>query len=151
MNAPLSDADIQITQAMLAAGVDVYSNPDRYESYEETVARIYREMVKAASASEEGSSGDPVQIVEMRSGESIGVATGDRLNGPEDNIFLDRPNLDEQMFGAGGVRPIPIPDIIEGTTTAGGVNVKPSNEEGCPLRVGQGEIVIGNTWDVFGV
>jgi Arc/MetJ family transcription regulator len=38
---------IEITDDMLAAGIRVYSNPGRYETYEGVVARIYRAMLKA--------------------------------------------------------------------------------------------------------
>lgn len=35
-----------ITPQMLAAGVRVYSNPKRYETYEQVVTRLFRAMIK---------------------------------------------------------------------------------------------------------
>jgi hypothetical protein len=130
-----------ITKEMIAAGVAVYGNPGRYETYQQTVVRIFCAMVDTCKDLS-GTSVVDVDIVELRGGEHCRVPIGHDLGRPDDDGLLARPDLNEQITCSGRVAPIPLRDEVGGCGAACDMHVKTSDHDAAPLRIGKGSITV---------
>jgi hypothetical protein len=76
-------------------------------------------------------------------GDVVGVSVSHGLKRPSDDVALDRPDLREQICS---VKP-PIFKYVG--HRAGDMNVEPSHNKRHRLRIGPGETVVHNLWDVL--
>ena len=84
-----------VTLQMIRAGVAVYSDPGRYETYEDIVVRIFCAMLSASSWFNV-SDVPTVDVPKLRSSKSSCLVVREGVNRPENDILPDGPNLDEQ-------------------------------------------------------
>lgn len=84
-----------VTTAMVDAGVMEYANPGRYDSYEDTVVKIFCAMMSAKLGQKSAPGFAPMDGPELGGGKADSVDVGHRLDGPRNEALLNGPDLDE--------------------------------------------------------